>query len=71
MIMVNVLDREEGVDRDIALLIADAVYSRLKSTNIRESVRIDRLAKNDCTQVNRIVYKFAKYRMTEPNLNLT
>jgi Cdc6-like AAA superfamily ATPase len=30
-IVVNVLDREEGVDRDIALLIADVVYNRLKS----------------------------------------
>ena len=34
-IVVNVLDREEGVDRDIALLIADSVYDTLKSTNIR------------------------------------
>ena len=33
-IVVNVLDREEGVDRDIALLIADGVYNRLKSSNI-------------------------------------
>jgi MoxR-like ATPase len=36
-IVVNVLDREEGVDRDIALLIADGVYNRLKSTNINVS----------------------------------
>jgi hypothetical protein len=60
-IVVNVLDREEGVDRDIALLIADGVYNRLKSSNIRECVRIARLAKNDNTQVNRIVNTFAKY----------
>jgi hypothetical protein len=46
-----VLDREEGVDRDIALLIADAVYNRLKSSNIRECIRIARLARNDTTQV--------------------
>ena len=31
-IVVNVLDREEGTDRDIALLIADGVYNRLKSS---------------------------------------
>jgi hypothetical protein len=43
--VVNVLDREEGVDRDIALLIADGVYNRLKSSNIRECVRIARLAR--------------------------
>jgi MoxR-like ATPase len=60
-IVVNVLDREEGVDRDIALLIADSVYNILKSTNIRECVRIARLAKNDSAQVNRIIDTFAKY----------
>ena len=60
-IVVNVLDKEEGVDRDIALLIADGVYNRLKSSNIRECVRIARLAKNDSAQVNRIISTFAKY----------
>src|SRR5215216_5090155 len=45
-IVANVLDREEGVDRDIALLIADGVYNRLKSSNIRECVRIASLATN-------------------------
>ena len=59
--MVNVLDREEGVDKDIALLIANDVYNRLKSTNIRECIRIARLAKKDPAQVNRIVDTFAKY----------
>jgi hypothetical protein len=60
-IVVNVLDRKEGVDRDIALLIADGVYNRLKSTNIRECVRIARLAKNDSAQINRMIDTFAKY----------
>ena len=60
-IVVNILDREEGIDRDIALLIADSVFNRLKSSNIRECVRIARLAKNDPTQVNRILDTFAKY----------
>jgi hypothetical protein len=49
------------VDRDIALLIADGVYNRLKSSNIRECVRIARLAKSDSAQVNRIIDTFAKY----------
>jgi MoxR-like ATPase len=62
-IVVNVLDREEGVDRDVALLIADGVFNRLKSSNIRECVRIARLAKNDYTQVNKIIDMFAKYGM--------
>jgi Cdc6-like AAA superfamily ATPase len=60
-IVMNVLDRKEGVDRDIAFLIADGVYNRLKSTNIRECVRIARLAKNDSAQINRIIDTFAKY----------
>jgi MoxR-like ATPase len=60
-IVVNVLDREEGIDRDIALLIADGVYNRLKSSNIRECIRIARLARNDSAQVNRIIDTFAKY----------
>jgi holliday junction DNA helicase RuvB len=62
-IVINVLDREEGVDRNIALLIADGVFNRLKSSNIRECVRIARLAGNDSAQVNRIVGVFAKYGM--------
>ena len=60
-IVINVLDREEGVDRDIALLIADGVFNRLKSSNIRECVRIARLAGNDSVQANRIIDTFAKY----------
>jgi MoxR-like ATPase len=62
-IVINVLDRE-GVDRDIALLIADGVYNKLKSSNIRECVRIARLARNDYAQVNRIIDTFAKYGST-------
>ena len=62
-IVINVLDREEGVDRDIALLIADGVFNRLKSSNIRECVRIARLVGNDSVQVNRIIDTFAKYGM--------
>src|SRR5215207_11050484 len=60
-IAVNVLDREEGVDRDIALLIADGVYNRLKSSNIRECVRIARLARNDPAEVNRVLEIFTKH----------
>jgi Holliday junction DNA helicase RuvB len=69
-IVVNVLDREEGVDRDIALIIADGVYNRLKSSNIRECVRIARLAKNDCAQVNRIIDTFAEYGNDKQNVFL-
>jgi MoxR-like ATPase len=64
-IVVKVLDKEEGVDGAVALLIADGVYNRLKSSNIRECVRIARLAKNDSAQVNRIIDTFAKYGTTD------
>ena len=64
-IVVNILDREEGVDRDIALLIADGVFNRLKSSNIRECVRIARLARNDSAQINRIIDTFARYGKTD------
>ena len=60
-IVINVLDREEGVDRNVAQIIADGVFNKLKSFNIRECVRIARLAKNDPAQVNRIIHTFAKY----------
>jgi Holliday junction DNA helicase RuvB len=62
-IVVNVLDREEGVDRNVAQIIADGVFNELKSSNIRECVRIARLVKNDPAQINRIIHTFAKYGM--------
>ena len=61
-IVVNVLDREESVDRDIALFIADRVYNGLKSSNIRECVRIARLSRNNPDHVSRIIDTFVKYR---------
>jgi hypothetical protein len=67
-IVVNILDREEGIDRDIALLIADSVYNRLESLNIREYIRIARLSTNDSSQVNKIIDTFAKYGTTDTEL---
>jgi Holliday junction DNA helicase RuvB len=66
-IVVNLLDRE-GVDREVALIIADGVFNRLKSSNIRECVRIARLARNDSAQVNRIIDTFEKYGTTNTRL---
>ena len=65
-IAVEILDREEGVDRDVAMIIADAVFNRLKSTNIRECVRIARLTrgKDDPSRLNKIIEVFAKYSGT-------
>ncbi len=62
-IAVEILDREEGVDRDVAMIIADAVFNRLKSTNIGECVRLARLTRSDnnLAKLERIVETFAKY----------
>jgi hypothetical protein len=59
-IAVNILDNE-GVDRNVALIIANGVLHKLRSSNIRECVRIARLVKNDPSQVNRILETFGKY----------
>jgi holliday junction DNA helicase RuvB len=65
-IVVNVLDREEGVDRNVALIIADGVFNRLRSSNIRDCVRdcvrIARLATNDIIQVDKIIDTIVKYK---------
>lgn len=62
-IPVEILDREEGVDGDVAMIIADAVYNRLKSTNIRECVRIARLIGNETylAKLDKIIETFTKY----------
>jgi MoxR-like ATPase len=62
-IAVEILDREEGVDRDVAMIIADAVFNRLKSTNIRECVRLARLtrAESNLPKLERFIETFLKY----------
>jgi Holliday junction DNA helicase RuvB len=62
-IAVEILDREEGLDKDVATVIADAVFNRLKSTNIRECIRIARLTRGDIdhSKLDRILDTFVKY----------
>jgi len=62
-IAVEILDREEGVDRDVAMIIADGVFNRLKSTNIRECVRLARLTRSDnnLAKLERLIETFSKY----------
>jgi Holliday junction DNA helicase RuvB len=62
-IAVEILDREEGLDRDVATIIAEAVFNRLKSTNIRECIRIARLTHGDIdvSKLDKILETFAKY----------
>ena len=54
------------MDRDVATIIADAVFNRLKSTNIRECVRIARLTRgnSDLSKLDNIIETFAKYGAT-------
>ena len=60
-IAVKLLDKEEGIDRDIAAIIAKEVFNRFKTANIRECVRIARLTKNDISKVQLIIDTFRKY----------
>jgi Holliday junction DNA helicase RuvB len=62
-IAVEILDREEGLDRDVATIIAEAVFNRLESTNIRECIRIARLTHGDIdvSKLDKILETFAKY----------
>src|SRR5437879_3404706 len=62
-IAVEILDREEGVDREVAMIIADAVFNRLKSTNIRECVRLARLTRSESNlaKLDQIIETFTKY----------
>jgi Holliday junction DNA helicase RuvB len=62
-IAVEILDREEGLERDVATIIAEAVFNRLKSTNIRECIRIARLTRGDIdvSKLDKILETFAKY----------
>jgi hypothetical protein len=45
------------------MIIADAVFNRLKSTNIRECVRLARLTRSDSNlaRLERIIETFVKY----------
>jgi holliday junction DNA helicase RuvB len=56
----RLLCREEGLDEDIASSVAYAVWNKMKSTNIRDCIRIGRIAKS-IEDVNKIVETFLKY----------
>jgi holliday junction DNA helicase RuvB len=60
-ITVKLLDKEEGIDSDIAAIIAKEVFNRFKTANIRECLRIARLTKNDISKVQLIIDTFTKY----------
>ena len=53
-IAVNVLNRDERIEKDAAKFIAKLVFDKL-SSNIRECIRIARLADNNITKAKRVV----------------
>ena len=60
-ITIHVLEKE-GIDRDVAVIIADAVFNRLKTGNIRDCIRIARLVGgNDISKTQRVINIFEKY----------
>lgn len=59
-IAVNVLNRDEGIEIEVAKFIAELVFDKL-SSNIRECVRIARLANNDIIKVQRIADMLTTY----------
>ncbi len=60
-ITIQLLEKE-GIDRDVAVIIADAVFNRLKTSNIRDCIRIARLVgRNDVSKAQRVINIFEKY----------
>jgi len=59
-IAVQVLSREEVIEKDIATVIAEFVFNK-QSANIREYVRIARLSDNDFSKVKLIADISTKY----------
>jgi hypothetical protein len=57
----TILSTEVGLEKHAATLIAEAVFNKLKSTNVRECVRMARLAGNDMSKVHHVIDAFAKY----------
>ena len=59
-IAINVLNRDERIDKDLARFIAELVFDKL-SSNIRECVRIARLADNNIAQAQRVINMLTIY----------
>lgn len=56
-----VLYREDGVESDIADEIAHVVWTKMNSRNIRDCVRLSRMANNSMDDLNQIVDTLVKY----------
>ena len=53
-IAVNVLNRDEGTEKDVARCIVELVFDKL-SSNMRECIRIARMADNNTAKAQRVV----------------
>lgn len=62
-ITVRLLTNQHKVKEEIARATADAVWNRIKSADIRDSVRVARMA-NFIEDVNFIVDSFLKYKVS-------
>ena len=63
-ITINLLTKQQKVDEKISKAIADAVWNKIKSKNIRDCIRIGRMAKS-VHDVNFIVNTLERYRKRE------
>lgn len=60
-ISIQVLEKER-INRDVAVIIADAVFNRHRCRNIRECIRTARLdGGNDVSRTQRVINTFVKY----------
>jgi replication-associated recombination protein RarA len=66
-IAVNVLNRSEGIEKDVAKFIAESVFDKL-SSNLRECIRIARLADNNIAKAQRVVDMLITYGKDTMNL---
>lgn len=59
-IAVNVLNRDEGIEKDVAKFISELVFDEL-SSNIRECIRIARLTDNNIAKAQQVVNMLITY----------
>jgi Holliday junction DNA helicase RuvB len=53
-ITITVLNRDENIEKDVGKVIAESVFDK-SNANVRECIRIARLAGNDLTKVRRVM----------------
>jgi DNA replicative helicase MCM subunit Mcm2 (Cdc46/Mcm family) len=59
-IAINILNRDESIEKEMARFIAELVFDNM-SSNMRECIRIARLADNNIAKVQRVVNMLTTY----------